>query len=133
MSQTLQELYELLGIQSIKTSVYHPQRDGLVEWFNRMLKSMIWKFVYDVSHNWDKWLVPLLFAVREVPQASTGFSPPVGKPRGCWTLLRKIGRRVPAPVKSEIQYVMDLRAKHIGAIVMGEFAGSSITSAPSLQ
>ena len=75
MSRTLQELYELLGIQSIKTSVYHPQTDGLVEHFNRTLKSMIWKFVHDDSHNWDKWLVPLLFPVREVPQASTGFSP----------------------------------------------------------
>ena len=33
---------------------------------------MIRKFVHDDSRNWDKWLVPLLFAVRE---ASMGFSP----------------------------------------------------------
>ncbi len=31
MSRTLKELYELLGIKSIRTSVYHPQTDGLVE------------------------------------------------------------------------------------------------------
>ncbi len=31
MSRTLSELYELLGIKSIRTSVYHPQTDGLVE------------------------------------------------------------------------------------------------------
>ena len=67
MSRTLRELYELLGLQSIKTSVYLPQTDGLVEHFNRTLKSMIRKFVHDDSRNWDKWLVPLLFAVREVP------------------------------------------------------------------
>ncbi len=30
-SRTLSELYELLGIKSICTSVYHPQTDGLVE------------------------------------------------------------------------------------------------------
>ncbi len=33
MSRTLKELYELLGIKSIRTSVYHLQTDGLVEWF----------------------------------------------------------------------------------------------------
>ena len=75
MSRTLRELYELLGIQSIKTSMYHPQMDGLIERFNRTLKSMSRKFVHDDSLNWDKWLVSLLFAVREVPQSSTGFSP----------------------------------------------------------
>ena len=75
MSRTLRELYELLGMQSIRTSVYHPQTDGLVEQFNRTLKSIFRKFVHDDSRNWDRCLVHLLFAVREVPQASTGFSP----------------------------------------------------------
>ncbi len=75
MSRTIRELYELLGIKSIRTSVYHPQTDGLVERFNRTLKTMIRKFVHEDAKNWDKWLEPLLFAVREVPQASTGFSP----------------------------------------------------------
>ncbi len=28
MSRTIRELYELLGIKSIRTSVYHPQTDG---------------------------------------------------------------------------------------------------------
>ncbi len=75
MSRTLKELYELLGIKSIRTSVYHPQTDGLVERFNHTLKSMVRKFVKEDAKNWDKWLEPLLFAVREVPQASTGFFP----------------------------------------------------------
>ncbi len=89
MSRTLRELYELLGIKSIRTSVYHPQTDGLVERFNRTLKTMIRKFVHEDAKNWDRWLEPLLFAVREVPQASTGF-PPLSfflgvSPAGCWT------------------------------------------------
>uniref|UniRef100_A0A669B7F8 Integrase catalytic domain-containing protein n=1 Tax=Oreochromis niloticus TaxID=8128 RepID=A0A669B7F8_ORENI len=75
MSRTLRELYELLGIKSIRTSVYHPQTDGLVERLNKTLKSMIHKFITEDERNWDRWLDPLLFAVREVPQASTGFSP----------------------------------------------------------
>ncbi len=64
MSRTIRELYELLGIKSIRTSVYHPQTDGLVERFNRTLKTMIRKFVHEDAKNWDKWLEPLLFAVR---------------------------------------------------------------------
>ncbi len=74
MSRTIQELYELLGIESVRTSVYHPQMDGLVERFHRTLKTMIRKFVQEDAKNLDRWLEPLLFAVREVPQASTGFS-----------------------------------------------------------
>ncbi len=56
MSRTIRELYELLGIKSIRTSVYHPQTDGLVEQFNRTLKTMIRKFVHEDAKNWDKWL-----------------------------------------------------------------------------
>ena len=100
MSRTLRKLYELLGIQSIRTSVYHPQTDRLVERFNRTLKS---------------WLVPVLFAVREVPQASTGFSPFEllfgWKPRGALDLIKENWEEGPSPSKNEIQYVMDLRAK----------------------
>ncbi len=97
MSRTIRELYELLGIKSIRTSVYHPQTDGLVERFNRTLKTMIRKFVHEDAKNWDKWLEPLLFAVREVPQASTGFSPfelLYGRqPAGFWTSWGRLGRR----------------------------------------
>ncbi len=64
MSQTIRKLYELLGIKSVHNSIYHPQTDGLVERFNRTLKTMIRKFVHVDAKNWE----PLLFA-------STGFSP----------------------------------------------------------
>ena len=109
MSRTLQELYELLGIQTIKTSVYHPQKDGLVKRFNRTLKSMIRKFVHDDSRNWDKWLVPLLFAVREVPQASTGFSPFVllygRKPRGVLDLIKENWEEGPSQRWDQVTHV----------------------------
>ncbi|KAL0190638.1 hypothetical protein M9458_013336, partial [Cirrhinus mrigala] len=115
MSRTLRELYELLGIKSIRTSVHHPQTDGLVERFNRTLKTMIRKFVHEDAKNWDKWLEPLLFAVREVPQASTGFSPfelLYGRqPRGVLDVLRETWEDGPSQSKNEIQYVMDLRTK----------------------
>ncbi len=95
MSRAISELYELLGIKSIHTSVYHPQTDGLLQQFNRTLKSTVCKFVREDAKNWDKWLEPLLFAVREVPQASTGFSPfelLYGRqPRGVLDIIRVLG------------------------------------------
>ncbi len=115
MSRTIRKLYGLLGIKSVRTSVYHPQTYGLVERFNRTLKTMIRKFVHEDAKNWDKWLEPLLFAVREVPQASTGFSPfelLYGRqPRGVLDVLRETWEEGPSKSKNEIQHVLDLRTK----------------------
>ena len=74
-SQLLAELYRLLHIHPIRTSPYHPQTDGLVEQFNQTLKSMLRKAITDERKDWDKLVPYLLIAYREVPQASTGFSP----------------------------------------------------------
>lgn len=73
-SRLMSQLHRELGITAIKTSPYHPQTDELVERFNQTLKSMLKKFVSDTGKDCDKWLSFLLFAYREVPQASTGFS-----------------------------------------------------------
>ena len=74
-SQLLAEVYRLLQIKAIRTTPYHPQTDGLVERFNSTLKSMLKKVVSEEGKDWDRLLPYLLFAYREVPQASTGFSP----------------------------------------------------------
>ncbi len=76
---------------------------------------MVHKFVKEDGKNWDKWLEPLLFAVWEVPQASTGFSPfklLYGRQsRGLLDVIREAWEEGPSNSRSEIQYVMDLRAK----------------------
>ena len=75
MSKLLKQVYQLLGIKRVRTTPYHPQTDGLTERFNQTLKQMLRKFVNETGSDWDQWLPYLLFAYREVPQASTGFSP----------------------------------------------------------
>ena len=75
MTRVLKDLVSLLQIHHLRTSVYHPQTDGLVERFNQTLKSMLKKVMEVDGKNWDQLLPHVLFAVREVPQASTGFSP----------------------------------------------------------
>lgn len=46
-SKLMAELCQLLNIRALKTSVYHPQTNGLVERFNGTLKIMLRKFVED--------------------------------------------------------------------------------------
>ena len=69
------QFYELLRVTNIKTSVYHPEANGLVERFNGTLKHMLKKFISNEVDKWDKYLPYLLFAYREVPCQSTGYSP----------------------------------------------------------
>ena len=75
MSSLLEEIYRLLHIKRIRTTPYHPQTDGVVERFNGTLKNMLRKFVSRSQKDWDEYLPYLLFAYREVPQETTGFSP----------------------------------------------------------
>lgn len=75
MSKLMAQLYDQLGITKIKTSVYHPEANGLVERFNGTLKGMLKKFVQERVQTWDRYLPYLLFAYREVPSESTGYSP----------------------------------------------------------
>eukprot|EP00795_Rhopilema_esculentum_P006818 gene6818-12410_t len=65
----------MIGVKSIRTSPYHPETDGLCERFNGTLKNMLRKAATNDYPNWDKMLPYLLFAYREVPGESTGFSP----------------------------------------------------------
>uniref|UniRef100_A0A3B3HIN5 Gypsy retrotransposon integrase-like protein 1 n=3 Tax=Oryzias latipes TaxID=8090 RepID=A0A3B3HIN5_ORYLA len=115
-SGTMKQLQKELGIKGIRTTPYHPQTDGLVERFNQTLKQMLRKFVADTGRDWDKWLPFVLFAYREVPQASTGFSPfellygwPV---QGPLDLLRKEWEATKKPVPEGIlSYVLQMRER----------------------
>ena len=98
VSQLLAELYRLLQVKPIRTSPYHPQTDGLVERFNKTLKAMLRKTASEDGKDWDRMIPYLLFAYREVPQSSTGFSPfellyTVGMFEDHWTFLKRPGKR----------------------------------------
>ncbi len=115
-SRLMGQLNRQLGITAIRTSPYHPQTDGLVERFNQTLKNMLRKFVADTGRDWDKWLPFVLFAYREVPQASTGFSPFEllygWQVQGPLDLLRKSWEEGSAAKTEErgiVQYVLEMR------------------------
>ena len=72
-SQLLKEIYHLQHVHSIQTTPYHLQTDGLVERFNKTLKSMLQKTATEEGKDWDKLIPYLFFTYHEVSQASTGF------------------------------------------------------------
>ena len=112
-SRLMEELYSLLGIHAIKTSPYHPQTDGLVERFNATMKSMLRKVIQKFDKQWDKALPYLMFAYREVPQESTGFSPFEllygRKVRGPLDVLKETWEAKTTTPESTVSYLMKVQ------------------------
>ena len=115
MSSLLEEVYRMLHIKRIRTTPYHPQTDGLVERFNGTLKSMLKKFVNKNGKDWDEYLPYLLFAYREVPQETTGFSPFEllfgRKVRGPLDVLKESWTGVTEPESPVAAYVCEMRKR----------------------
>ena len=74
-SRLFQIFLDYFGIGQLKCTVMHPQTNGIVEHFHRCLKEMLKGFVDQYSDDWDETLPFLLFAYREVPTTTYGFSP----------------------------------------------------------
>ncbi|XP_075774682.1 uncharacterized protein LOC142826318 [Pelodiscus sinensis] len=133
-SRVMSELCRLFQIKSIRTSVYHPQTDGLVERFNRTLKGMLRRFTEQDPRDWDTLLPALLFAVREAPQASTGFSPfelLYGRqPRGILDVIRERWEDQETRVRGSVQYILDLRQRLRS---LAEVARDNLESAQEVQ
>lgn len=136
MSNLLKQVYKLLGIRSLRTTPYHPQTDGLTERFNQTLKQMLRKVVDKNGADWDQWLPYLLFAYREVPQASTGFSPfelLYGyEVQGPLALLRNIweGGKEKMDSVNIVSYVVQMRER---LQKMSELAQSNMTKIQQKQ
>lgn len=73
-SELMKEINRLMSIKQLLTTPYHPMENGLVERFNGTMKTMI-KMCQERPKDWDRYFPALLFAFREVPQTSLGFSP----------------------------------------------------------
>ena len=55
--------------------MYHPQCDGMVERFNRTLKTRLRKHAACFGNQWDQYLSGVLWAYRNTPHDSTGEKP----------------------------------------------------------
>ena len=71
----IQEVARLLSLKLIHSTIYHPMSNGLIDKFNGTLKGMFRRMSAERPKDWDRYIEALLFAYREAPQSSTGFSP----------------------------------------------------------
>lgn len=114
-SEVMKEVSRLLSLTQVSTTPYHPMCNGLVEKLNATIKQMLKKMCAERPQDWDRYLPALMFALREVPQASTGFSPfelLYGRQvRGPMSVLRKLWTEESGDdeVKTVYQYVLDLK------------------------
>ena len=113
-SDVMHEVSRLLSLQQLTTTPWNPRANGLCEKFNGTLKQMLKKMCAERPKDWDRYLPALLFAIREVPQESLGFSPfelMYGRSiRGPMSILRELwtGEVTDEDVKTTYQYVVDL-------------------------
>ena len=75
VSDVIQSLCTLLGIQRTQTTAYHPQGNGQVERFNCTLEAMLSKVVIDHQKDWNDHLQTVLLAYRMAIHESTGYTP----------------------------------------------------------
>ena len=88
-SNFFQQIVDELNIEHVTSTAYHPQSQGCLERFHQTLKSMLKKYCLENQGDWDESIDFLLFALRESPQESLGYSP--------FELL--YGRQIRGPLK----------------------------------
>ena len=116
-SDLMSEVARLLSLRQLFTTPYHAMCNGQCERFNGTLKSMMKKMSAENPRDWDRYIPALLFAYREVPQQSTGFSPfemLYGRTvRGPMSILRELWteEEQQEEVRTTYQYVLELRER----------------------
>ena len=75
LSHLMLDVCDLLGVKKLNTTAYHPQCDGMVERFNRTLKTMLRKHADTFGNQWDRYLSGVLWAYRNTPHESTREKP----------------------------------------------------------
>ena len=114
-SNMMQEILRLLAFKGIHTSPYHAQSNGVVERFHGTIKPMMQKVMQQQPKKWHRYLPALLFACRDMPNESTGFSPFEllygRRPRGPIALLANswTGEDKSQDDKNVYQYVFELQ------------------------
>ena len=114
-SDLMKELYRLLGTQPLFNSPYHPMGTGRIERLHSTLKSALRKLTSQRPKDWHRYLIPVLFALREMPSDRTGFSSfelLYGRQvRGPITILKELWEnpKLDTSERTVYQHVIDLK------------------------
>jgi len=98
-SQLTQEMLRRLGCSPRFNIPGHPEASGMVERFNQTCKNMLSHVVQEHKRLWHRFVPFIVWALREVPNATTGVSPYMlvyeRVPRGPLAVLKEtwIGER----------------------------------------
>lgn len=86
-----------------------------MERFNKTLKQMLRRVVAEDRRDWDQMIPYVLFGVREVPQASTGFTPfelLFGRqPRGLLDVAREAWEQQPTVCRTTLEHIKAMRER----------------------
>ena len=74
-SNVIKELCELIGIWNVRTSPYHTQTNGHIEWAHQMLMCMIGKHSRGQKADWSKHLPELVQTYNPTRSAITRYGP----------------------------------------------------------
>ena len=91
--------------------------NGLCENMNKTVKNLLKQVVSERPQDWSRCITPVMFAVRDTPQDSTGFTPFEllfgHRVRTPMTLLKHLwtGEKEDPEVKTAYRYVIDLRER----------------------
>ena len=75
MSGIFKQVMKELGIKQLTSSAYHPQSQGALERYHQTLKTMLRAYCLKYPEDWDKGISFVVFATRDAPNESTGFTP----------------------------------------------------------
>jgi len=71
----MKELYQLLGIEAVTSTTYHPQTDGQTERVNQELEQYLWIFIRERQDDWYTLLPLAEFSYNNHIHSSTQQTP----------------------------------------------------------
>ena len=102
-SRLVKELCELLGIERLRTSPYHPETNGTVERMHGTMKGILGKCIAE-GLDWVDQVCYVLYVLRQMPHADSGFSP--------FDLV--FGFRVRTPLDALYHGLYEVKSKELG-------------------
>jgi len=74
VSNLAKQFYKMFGIQLSTSSRYWRQGNGVCERYNKTLKAILSRMSSEQPRQWDRYLAPLVYALRTTPHASTRYN-----------------------------------------------------------
>src|SRR6218665_2967174 len=74
-SSLTKEFLKMFGVTPRLNTPGHPESSGIVEKWNQTFKKMIHQVVIDNPRQWHKIILFTVWAIREIPNATTGVAP----------------------------------------------------------